>query len=162
MANASRCFLVGLSRSALSAAGCQKAVVAPLADYLRRVPELGPCFGNDHPDSGSMEARRSSGFYGCCRIRRHRGNFAGTHTGKTKAERPRYPIGCRNISIPLKTAAFRRSLMDGRQPFRYAPERPTTGKVRIARHPTTIRKLEGISQCSMSALAIWHQVTTHT
>jgi hypothetical protein len=25
---------------------------------------------------------------------------------------------------------------DGRQPFRYAPERPTTGKVRVARHPT--------------------------
>src|SRR5439155_19649622 len=26
---------------------------------------------------------------------------------------------CRNISIPLKTAAFRRSLMDGRQLFPY-------------------------------------------
>ena len=76
----------------LSATGCQKAVVAPLADYLRRVPELGPCFGNDHPNCGSMEARRSSGFYGCCPVRRHRGNFAGTHTGKTKAERTRYPI----------------------------------------------------------------------
>jgi hypothetical protein len=25
--------------------------------------------------------------------------------------------------------------MDRRQPFRYAPERPTTGKVRVARHP---------------------------
>src|SRR5271156_955783 len=37
-----------------SAAGCQKAVVALLADYLRRVPELGPCFGNDHPNCGSM------------------------------------------------------------------------------------------------------------
>jgi hypothetical protein len=25
---------------------------------------------------------------------------------------------------------------DCRQPFRYEPERPTTGKVRVARHPT--------------------------
>jgi hypothetical protein len=40
----------------------------------------------------SMEARRSSEFYGCCPVRRHRGNFAGTHTGKTKAERSRYPM----------------------------------------------------------------------
>jgi hypothetical protein len=39
-----------------------------------------------------VEARRSSGFYGCCPVRRHRGNFAGTLTGKTKAERTRYPI----------------------------------------------------------------------
>src|SRR5437899_582297 len=72
---------------------------------------------NDHPNCGSMEARRSSGFYGCCPVRHHRGNFAGTHTGKTKAERTRYPItaNCRNVSIPLKTAAFRRSLMDGRR-----------------------------------------------
>ena len=46
----------------LSAVGCQKTVVAPLADYLRRVPGLGPCFGNDDPDRGSVEARRSSGF----------------------------------------------------------------------------------------------------
>src|SRR5580704_17877529 len=61
--------------------------------YCRlRVPELGPCFGSDHPNCGSMEARRSSEFYGCCPVRRHRGNFAGTHTGKTKAERTRYPI----------------------------------------------------------------------
>jgi hypothetical protein len=27
--------------------------------------------------------------------------------------------------------------VDGRQPFRYAPERPTTGKVRVARFPGT-------------------------
>jgi hypothetical protein len=40
----------------------------------------------------TVEARRSSGFYGCCPVRRHRGNFAGTHTGKTKAARTRYPI----------------------------------------------------------------------
>ena len=40
----------------------------------------------------AWKARRSSGFYGCCPVRRHRGNFAGTHTGKTKAERTRYPI----------------------------------------------------------------------
>src|SRR6202022_1907825 len=85
----------------LSAAGCQKAVVAPLADYLRRVPELGPRFGNDHPNCGSMEARRSSEFYGCCRVRRHRGNFAGTHTGKTKAERSRYPITAAIIGLSL-------------------------------------------------------------
>ncbi len=31
-------------------------------------------------------------FLSCCPGRRHRGNFAGTHTGKTKAERTRYPI----------------------------------------------------------------------
>ena len=27
--------------------------------------------------------------------------------------------------------------VDGRQPFRYAPERPTTGKVRFARYTST-------------------------
>ena len=70
----------------------RKPSLLPLADYLCRVPELGPCFGNDHPNCGSMEARRSSGFYGCGLVRHHRGNFAGTHTGKTKAERIRYPI----------------------------------------------------------------------
>jgi hypothetical protein len=31
--------------------------------------------------------------------------------------------------------------MDRRQPFRYAPERPTTGKVRVARHPDIIHYL---------------------
>ena len=40
---------------------------------LRRVPELGPCFGNGHPNCRSVEARRSSGFYRCCPVRRHRG-----------------------------------------------------------------------------------------
>src|SRR5690348_4250544 len=77
------------------------------------MPELGPCFGNDHPNCGSMEARRSSGFYGRCPVRRHRGNFAGTHTRKTKAERARYPITAETFPFPLKAAAFRRSLMDG-------------------------------------------------
>lgn len=70
----------------------RKPSLHPLPDYLRRVPELGPCFGNDYPNCGSMEAQRSSGFYGCCPVRRHRGNFPGTLTGKTKAERTRYPI----------------------------------------------------------------------
>jgi hypothetical protein len=40
----------------------------------------------------TVEAWSSSGSYGCCPVRRHRGNFAGTDTGKTKAERTRYPI----------------------------------------------------------------------
>jgi hypothetical protein len=31
-----------------------------------------------------------------------------------------------------------RWVLDGRQPFRYAPERPTTGKVRVARYSSTI------------------------
>jgi len=66
-----------LHRSLITFAACQS---------------LAPCFGNDHLNCGSMEARRSSGFYGCCPVRRHRGNFAGAHTGKTKAERTRYPI----------------------------------------------------------------------
>ena len=30
--------------------------------------------------------------------------------------------------------------MDRRQPFRYAPERPTTGKVRVARYPPRTQK----------------------
>src|SRR6516162_2136782 len=81
----------------LSAAGCQKAVIAPLPDCLRRVPELGPCFGNDHPNCAGLEARRSSGFHGCCRRRRHRGNFAGTLARKTTAERDRYPATFLNI-----------------------------------------------------------------
>ena len=67
----------------LSVAGCQKAVVASLPDYLRRV-----------------EARRSSGFYGCCPFRRHRGDFAGTLTRKTTAERSRYPVSVENLYYP--------------------------------------------------------------
>jgi hypothetical protein len=43
---------------------------------------------------------------------------------------------------------------DGRQPFRYAPERPTTGKVRVARHP----EIWSLSRPSMSALAILHHL----
>jgi hypothetical protein len=31
-------------------------------------------------------------------------------------------------------------LPDGRLTFRYAPERPTTGKVRVARHPPATSK----------------------
>ena len=31
-------------------------------------------------------------------------------------------------------------LPDCRQPFRYTPERPTTGKVRVARNPPTMGK----------------------
>src|SRR5215469_9268041 len=62
-------------------------ILPPLPDCLRRVPEFGPCFGNDHPNCASMEARRSSRFHGCCRRRRHRGNFAGTLARKTTAER---------------------------------------------------------------------------
>ena len=53
--------LVHRARS-FSAGGCQKAVVASLPDCLRRVPELGPFFCNDHPNCGSMEPRRSSRF----------------------------------------------------------------------------------------------------
>src|ERR1700736_4148499 len=30
--------------------------------------------------------------------------------------------------------------VDGRQPYRYAPERPTTGKVRVARNPPRTQK----------------------
>jgi hypothetical protein len=84
----------------LSVAGCQKAVVASLPDYLRRVPEPSPCFGNDHPNCGSVEAPRSSGFYGCCPFRRHRGDFAGTLTRKTTAERSRYPVSVENLYYP--------------------------------------------------------------
>src|SRR5262249_28569660 len=39
----------------LPAAGCQKTVVAPLPDYLRRVPVFGPCCGDDYPNCGSVE-----------------------------------------------------------------------------------------------------------
>jgi hypothetical protein len=34
--------------------------------------------------------------------------------------------------------------MDRRQPFRYAPERPTTGKVRVARDSGTIAEVAGM------------------
>src|SRR5215472_13251485 len=70
----------------LSAAGCQKAVLPPLPDCLRRVAGLGPCFGNDHSNGASMAARRSSEFCGCGPVRRHRRNFAGTVARKTRAE----------------------------------------------------------------------------
>jgi integrase len=59
-----------------------------------------PCFGNDHPNCGSVEARRSSGFYGCCPFRRHRGDFAGTLNRKTTAERSRYPVSVENLYYP--------------------------------------------------------------
>src|ERR1700730_3141375 len=50
--------------------------------------------------------------------------------------------------------------VDGRQPFRYAPERPTTGKVRIARQPLGTQKSgqSYVPHCSVSELAIWHQL----
>jgi hypothetical protein len=99
-----------------SAAGCQKAVVAPLADYRRRVPELGPCFGNDHPNCGSMEAR----FIGILRMLSRSassGEFCWHSHWKNESRAHSLPNNCPNICIPLKTAAFRRSLMDGRQPL---------------------------------------------
>src|SRR5215472_6252421 len=76
----------------LSAAGCQKAVLPPLPDCLRRVPGLGPCFGNGHPNGAGMAARRLSEFCGCCPLLCHRGNFADTLARKTTAERDRYPV----------------------------------------------------------------------
>src|SRR5438105_1296687 len=86
---------------AVSAAGCQKTLDAPLPDCLRCVPVLGPCFGNGCANCGSVEARRSSEFCGCGPLRRHRGHFAGTLTTKTRAGRSRSAVNCRNIAISL-------------------------------------------------------------
>ena len=72
---------------AVSAAGRQKTLVAPLPDYLRCVPMLGPCFGNGCANCGSVEARRSPAVWGCDSLRRHRWNLAGTLTSKTRASR---------------------------------------------------------------------------
>src|SRR5207245_6740291 len=77
---------------AVSAAGCQKTLVAPLPDYLRCVPMLGPCFGNGCANCGSVEARRSPTVWGCGSLRRHRRNFAGTLTTETRAGRSRSAV----------------------------------------------------------------------
>src|SRR5438128_6071343 len=74
----------------VSAAGCQKTLVAPLPDYLRCVPMLGPCFGNGCANCGSVEARRSPTVWGCGSLRRHRRNFAGTL--QTRAGRSRSAV----------------------------------------------------------------------
>src|SRR5437016_9061870 len=72
---------------AVSAAGRQKTFIAPLPDYLRCLPVLGPCFGNGCANCGSVEARRSPAVWGCGSLRRHRRNFAGTVTIETRAGR---------------------------------------------------------------------------
>ena len=76
----------------VSAGGCQKTLVAPLPDYLRCVPMLGPCFGNGCANCGSVEARRSPAVWGCGSLRRHRRNFAGTVTTETRAGRSRSAV----------------------------------------------------------------------
>ena len=70
----------------------RKPLVAPLSDYLRCVPMLGPCFGNGCPNCGSVEARRSPAVWGCGSLRRHWRNFAGTLTTKTRAGRSRSAV----------------------------------------------------------------------
>src|SRR5262245_53591467 len=77
---------------AVSAAGCQKTLVAPLPDYLRRVSMLGPCFDHGCTNCGSMEARRPPAVCGCGYRRRHRRNFAGTLLTKTRGERSRSAV----------------------------------------------------------------------
>src|SRR5207244_12090188 len=47
------------------------------------------------------------------------GEFCWHSHWKNESRAHSLPNNCRNISIPLKTAAFRRSLMDGRQLFPY-------------------------------------------
>ena len=61
-------------------------------------PVLGPCRGDDYPNCGSVEARRSSRFYGRSPFRRHRCDRAGTLTTKTSAARRR--SNCRSIVVP--------------------------------------------------------------
>jgi hypothetical protein len=51
------------------------------------------------------------------------GEFCWHSHWKNESRAHSLPNNCRNISIPLKTAAFRRSLMDGRQPL---PNRVTS------------------------------------
>jgi len=77
---------------AVSAAGRQKTFIAPLPDYLRCLPVLGPCFGNGCANCGSVEARCSPAVWGCGSLRRHRRNFAGTLTTKTRAGRSRSAV----------------------------------------------------------------------
>src|SRR5438094_1202763 len=69
----------------VSAAGCQKSLVAPLPDYLRCVPMLGPCLGNGCANCGSVEARRSRADWGCGVVCGRRRNLAGTVTIETRA-----------------------------------------------------------------------------
>src|SRR3989440_8004935 len=77
---------------AVSAAGRQKTFIAPLPDYLRCLPVLGPCFGNGCANCGSVEARCSPAVWGCGSLRRHRRNFAGTLTTETRAGRSRSAV----------------------------------------------------------------------
>lgn len=76
----------------VSAAGCQKTLVAPVPDYLRRVPVPGARVGNGRANCGSVEARRSPAVCGCGSGRHHRRNFAGTLTLKTRAGRHRSAV----------------------------------------------------------------------
>ena len=77
----------------------RKTLVAPLPDYLRCVPVLGPCFGNGCANCGSVEARRSPAVWGCGSLRRHRRNFASTLTIKTRAGRSRSAVNA--VKSPL-------------------------------------------------------------
>ena len=61
---------------AVSTVGRQKALVAPLPDYLRCVPVLGSRFDNGCANCGSMEARRSPAVRRCRSLRHHRRSFA--------------------------------------------------------------------------------------
>src|SRR6266849_2828034 len=61
------------------------------------------------------------------------GEFCWHSHWKNESRAHSLPNNCRNISIPLKTAAFRRSLMDGRQLGTY-----NHFNFRAARHPLTI------------------------
>ena len=77
---------------AVPTAGCQKTLIAPLSDYLRCMPVLGPRFGNGCANCGSVEARRSPAVWGCGSLRHHRRSFAGAHTTKTRAGRSRSAV----------------------------------------------------------------------
>src|SRR5215467_15259419 len=77
---------------AISTLGRQKALVAPLPDYFRRVPVLGSRFDNGCANCGSVEARRSPAFRRCRSLRHHRRSFARTVTTKTRTARSRHAM----------------------------------------------------------------------
>ena len=77
---------------AVSSVGRQKALVAPLPDYLRCVPVLGSRFDNGCANCGSAEARRSPAVRRCRSLRHHRRSFARTVTTKTRTARSRHAM----------------------------------------------------------------------
>ena len=112
--------------------GRQKALVAPLPDYLRRVPMLGSRFDNGCANCGSVEARRSPAGRRRRSTRHHRRRFARTLTTKTRTARNRHAmIG--EISPPhsltFNKAKQKRTLVKTPVHGSYSQPRPAKGSL---------------------------------